>query len=307
MLGREPILALDGAPLVDAKGRRSYVTSAGSGPSVGKHLLMAYLPPEHAKSRARSSLVEYFGERYPVTVAVAGARPLFDPDERTDPVAEPRPMNILVCVKRVPETGGRIDADRLTGRRSTPASWASRSARTRNAQSRRRSGSSRRRAASSTVLTLGPDPAADQLRDAMAIGVDRAILLETDGRDWDPSATAAAIVDAIEAEGGGDGLRPAPVRQRGGRQRRLPGRDPGRRGPRAAIHRAGSSHSRSATGWPSAARGAGGGWEVFELPLPAVVAVREGINLPRYPSVPGRLRAKKKEIVRIDPAPGRAA
>ena len=41
------------------------------------------------------------------------------------------------------------------------------------------------------------------------------------------------------------------------------------------------------------------------MPLPAVVAVREGINLPRYPSVPGRLRAKKKEIDHIVPtAPG---
>jgi electron transfer flavoprotein beta subunit len=48
-----------------------------------------------------------------------------------------------------------------------------------------------------------------------------------------------------------------------------------------------------------ARREAGGGWEVYEVPLPAVVTVREGINLPRYPSVPGRLRARKKEIVRI--------
>ena len=49
-------------------------------------------------------------------------------------------------------------------------------------------------------------------------------------------------------------------------------------------------------------REAPGGWEVFEAPLPAVVAVREGINLPRYPSVPGRLRAKKREIERFVPA-----
>jgi electron transfer flavoprotein beta subunit len=48
---------------------------------------------------------------------------------------------------------------------------------------------------------------------------------------------------------------------------------------------------------------AGGGWEVFELDLPAVLAVKEGLNLPRYPSVPGRLRAKKKEIVRMTPRP----
>ncbi len=78
MLGREPILTLDGAPIADAKGRRSYVTSAGAGPSVGKHLLMAYLPPEHAVVGTRLSVL-YMGERYPVSVAVSGATPLFDP------------------------------------------------------------------------------------------------------------------------------------------------------------------------------------------------------------------------------------
>src|SRR6516162_7863990 len=79
MLGGEPILTGDGERLVDAAGRPSYVTSAGAGPSVGKHLLMAYLPPEHAREGARLA-VEYFGEQYPVTVAVAGATPLFDPE-----------------------------------------------------------------------------------------------------------------------------------------------------------------------------------------------------------------------------------
>jgi glycine cleavage system aminomethyltransferase T len=79
MLGREPILTPDGEPLVDAKGRRSYVTSAGSGPSVGKHLLMTYLPPDQAVFGTKL-VVEYFGERYPVSVAVAGATPLFDPE-----------------------------------------------------------------------------------------------------------------------------------------------------------------------------------------------------------------------------------
>jgi len=79
MLGREPILSRDGGPLVDAHGRRSYVTSAGSGPSLGKHLLMSYLPPEQAVA-GTSLLVEYLGEQYPVTVAVAGATPLFDPE-----------------------------------------------------------------------------------------------------------------------------------------------------------------------------------------------------------------------------------
>ena len=79
MLGREPILTPDGEPIVDARGRRSYVTSAGSGPSVGRHLLMAYLPPALATEGSKLA-VEYFGERYPVTVAVAGSTPLFDPE-----------------------------------------------------------------------------------------------------------------------------------------------------------------------------------------------------------------------------------
>jgi glycine cleavage system aminomethyltransferase T len=75
-LGREPIVRDDGSPLVDAKGRRSYVTSAGMGPSLGKYILMSYLPPgDHGKL-----YVEYMGERYPVTVDVVGSRPPFDPD-----------------------------------------------------------------------------------------------------------------------------------------------------------------------------------------------------------------------------------
>ncbi len=78
MIGREPILTRDGGPIEDGRGRRSYVTSAGSGPSIGKHLLMSYLPPDHARVGTELA-VEYFGERYPVTVEVVGNAPLFDP------------------------------------------------------------------------------------------------------------------------------------------------------------------------------------------------------------------------------------
>ena len=79
MLGGEPVLGLDGERLVDGKGRPSYVTSAGSGPSVGQHLLLAYLPVAQAV-QGTSLLVAYLGELYPVTVAVVGSTPLFDPD-----------------------------------------------------------------------------------------------------------------------------------------------------------------------------------------------------------------------------------
>jgi glycine cleavage system aminomethyltransferase T len=77
-LGGEPILGPDGSVLTDARGRTSYVTSAGSGPSVGRHILLSYLPADQARAGNRLA-VEYLGEQYPVTVAVAGSTPLFDP------------------------------------------------------------------------------------------------------------------------------------------------------------------------------------------------------------------------------------
>jgi len=77
-LGGEPVLTTSGERIVDERGRPSYVTSAGSGPSVGRHLLLAYLPTELAVEGA-TFVVEYMGERLPASVAVAGSRPLFDP------------------------------------------------------------------------------------------------------------------------------------------------------------------------------------------------------------------------------------
>jgi glycine cleavage system aminomethyltransferase T/glycine/D-amino acid oxidase-like deaminating enzyme len=79
MLGHEPILTRAGEPITDRKGRRSYVTSAGAGPSIGKHILMGYLPPEHAVVGAELG-VEYMGEHYPVTVATNDSTPVFDPE-----------------------------------------------------------------------------------------------------------------------------------------------------------------------------------------------------------------------------------
>jgi electron transfer flavoprotein beta subunit len=210
-------------------------------------------------------------------------------------------MNILVCVKRVPETGGRVtltadarDIDtRYLGFTVSPHEECATEEAVRLIEAN---------GGSSTVLTLGPEAAADQLRAAMAIGIDRAILLETDGQDWDPVSTAAAIVAAIRAESAagtaydlvlfgneaadsGDfqvGIRVALALDL-----------PCISGVKSLVIKDGVATAR---------REAGGGWEVFEVPLPAVVAVREGINLPRYPSVPGRLRAKKKEIERATPA-----
>ena len=80
MQGREPLVTADGQPLVDRLGRRSFVTSAGAGPSIGKHILMAYLPQKYAQEKTKL-FVEYMTERYPVTVAAVGRTPSFDPDD----------------------------------------------------------------------------------------------------------------------------------------------------------------------------------------------------------------------------------
>ena len=113
-------------------------------------------------------------------------------------------MNILVCVKRVPQTGGRIvltaDAQaidtRFLGATISPHEECGVEEAVRIVEAN---------GGSSAVLTLGPAAAEEQLRDAMAIGIDRAILLETDGRDWDPIATADAIVESIRAEEAANG------------------------------------------------------------------------------------------------------
>jgi len=78
--GNEPILTLDGERIVDAKGRVSRVTTAGAAPSLGRYLLMAYLPPEHAVEGTELRVM-YMNELFPVRVERVGSRPLFDPDD----------------------------------------------------------------------------------------------------------------------------------------------------------------------------------------------------------------------------------
>jgi glycine cleavage system aminomethyltransferase T/glycine/D-amino acid oxidase-like deaminating enzyme len=78
MLGGEPILTRDGGTLTDGHGHHPYVTSAGSAPSLGKHVLLAYLPPEEARI-GNELAVSYMEELYPVVVGSVDATPLLDP------------------------------------------------------------------------------------------------------------------------------------------------------------------------------------------------------------------------------------
>ncbi|MDF1604579.1 FAD-dependent oxidoreductase [Nocardioides sp. YIM 152315] len=78
MLGGEPVLTRSGESLTDGHGHHPYVTSAGSAPSLGRHLLLAYLPPSEAVI-GNELAVSYMEELYPVTVGSVDATPLLDP------------------------------------------------------------------------------------------------------------------------------------------------------------------------------------------------------------------------------------
>jgi electron transfer flavoprotein beta subunit len=141
------------------------------------------------------------------------------------------------------------------------------------------------------VLTLGPPEAEDQLRECMALGADRAIHLVSD-EEWDAQATAGALVDAIKAEEPfdlivfGNESADAGNFQVGIRVAYALGLPvvTGLKGLTVAGGRARCEQEAAA------------GRDVYDVPLPAVVTVKEGLNLPRYPSVPAKLRANRKPV-----------
>ena len=148
----------------------------------------------------------------------------------------------------------------------------------------------------SVVLTLGPPEATEQLRDAMALGIDRAIHLHTDGSEWDGEATAAAITDAIRAEEAASG--PFDIIFFGSESADSGGFQVGIRVAHA-LGRPCVTGLKKVTLEGASVRceqEVEGGRDVYEVPLPAVLTVKEGLNLPRYPSVPGKMRARSKPV-----------
>jgi electron transfer flavoprotein beta subunit len=205
-------------------------------------------------------------------------------------------MEILVCVKRVPQVGGKIvvtadeqDVDtRMSGFTVSPHEECAVEEAVRLVE---------QHGGSVTVLTLGPPEAADQLRDMLALGANRAELLETDGREWGPIATAEAIVAAA---------RRARDSEDRGYDLLLFGNEAADTGDyQVGVRVAHALGLPCVTGIKNlevsdtgarARREYRGVEEIYDIPLPAVVSVKEGINLPRYPSLPGRLRAKRATI-----------
>jgi electron transfer flavoprotein beta subunit len=236
-------------------------------------------------------------------------------------------MEIAVCVKRVPMVGGKIvvtadgqDVDtRMSGFTVSPHEECAVEEAVRLVE---------QHGGRVSVLTLGPAVAADQLRDMLALGASRAVLLETDGREWGPVATAEAIVAAVRstpasgssggsaALGGSDG----PSASGDPAEQPTPGcpydlllfgneaADTGDYQVAVRVAHAlglpcvtGIKNLEVAGEGARARREYRGTEEIFDIPLPAVISVKEGINLPRYPSLPGRLRAKRATIEQYAP------
>jgi electron transfer flavoprotein beta subunit len=209
-------------------------------------------------------------------------------------------MNVLVGIKRVPATAGQISLTpdgqeidtRYLGFTVSPHEECAVEEAVRLTE---------KHGGSSTVLTLGPEAAVDQLREAMALGIERAMLLETDGREWDPVATAAAIVEVIQAERAAG--RTYDLIMFGNESADSAGYQVGVRVADALDLPCvtGIKALEVTDGHATVRRQTESGWETASVTLPAVLTVKEGINLPRYPSLPGRLKAKKKDIERIKP------
>ncbi len=209
-------------------------------------------------------------------------------------------MRVLVCVKRVPITGGKMvlteDAQALEtkhlGFTISPHEECAVEEAVRIVEVQ---------GGDVVVLTLGPAEAEEQLRDAMAIGADRGILLETQGEEWDAQATAAVLVEAIGAE------EPFDLLLFGNESADAAGYQVGIRVAHALGLPVvtGLKKIELGDGSVRCERDVGGARDVYQAPLPAVLTVLEGLNLPRYPSVPGRLRAKQKPLARtsVSPAP----
>jgi electron transfer flavoprotein beta subunit len=206
-------------------------------------------------------------------------------------------MRVLVCVKRVPLTGGRmvLTADeqaletRHLGFTISPHEECGVEEAVRLVE---------QHGGEVTVLALGPAEAEEQIRDTLAIGADRGLLLTTEGEEWDPQATAAAIVDAIRAEEDfdlivfGNESADSGNYQVGIRVAHALGR-PVVTGLKGLSVEDGVARCEQEVP---------GGRDVYRVPLPAVVSVLEGINLPRYPSVPAKLRARSKPVETSTPS-----
>jgi electron transfer flavoprotein beta subunit len=204
-------------------------------------------------------------------------------------------VKVLVCIKRVPAPGARIaitsDAQAVdTAFLGFTMSPHEECAVEEAVQLIEKHGGE------STVLTLGPAEADEQLRYAASLGVNKAVLLPIDGPDWDPQRTATSIATAITSIENADG--PFDVILFGNESADSGGFQVGVR-VAYALGRPmvnGIKGIEVGDGSLQARRESDAGLDVYTLPMPVVLGVKEGLNLPRYPTMKGRLNSKKVQV-----------
>jgi electron transfer flavoprotein beta subunit len=202
-------------------------------------------------------------------------------------------MDIAVCIKRVPLVGSafvlteddkEIDTSRIGFTLSPHEECAVEAA----VQLVEQNGGT------VTLITLGTAEAEEQLREQLAIGADRAILIETDGTEPDSQATATALAQACEGQNFDLVILGSESADVGGAQTGI-----------RLAHKlsypvvTNVKHLTITDGVATCERAVGTGREIYSTPLPAVLTVKDGLNIPRYPSVPGRIKARKKPVDKV--------
>ena len=201
-------------------------------------------------------------------------------------------MNTAVCIKRVPETGAKIvltddkqaiDTSSIGFTISPHEECGIEEA----VQLAEETGGT------ATALTLGSPEADEQLRTGLAMGVDEAIHLETDGEEWGPRATATAIADGIESADESFDLLFFGTESADQENYQVGVRVAHELGYPVVT---GIKDVETDGDTVVAEREVSGGSEIFEVPTPAVVTVKEGLHSPRYPSMRSKMQARSAEV-----------
>jgi electron transfer flavoprotein beta subunit len=214
-------------------------------------------------------------------------------------------LNVLVAIKRVPGSAGTVvlteDAmgvdTRHVGYTVSPHEECAVEAAVQVTETH---------GGEAVVLTVGPQDAIEQLRDALAVGVRQAVHVIADSDGYGPADVAAAITDVVRAHAvdgraydlllfGTDAADTGDF-QVGIRTAYLLGIPvvSGVRSFEVDVEATGARLVIAIGDGPD-------GEETFEVPLPAVLTIKEGGITPRYPSIPGRLKAKKAPVEQVAP------
>ncbi len=210
-------------------------------------------------------------------------------------------MRILCCVKRVPAPGARINVT-ADGRAVDAAHLGFTTSPHEECGVEEAVQIAGREGGEVTVLTAGPPEAVEQLRYAASVGAHHGVLVPTGGGGvvWDPQRTARALTEAILSVEAADGVFDLILF--GNESADSGGFQVGVR----VAHALGRPIVNGVKGMDidgstvRARREIEGGFEVYELGLPAALGVKEGINLPRYPTMRGRLASKKLQVTTLD-------